>query len=138
MNLFLILLLCALIAAGYYVYRRLLKIEREIRGDQVTTAAEDAKPSLVTEAEPSKAEAEPSTVDPLPEPVAHDVAPEGVGLREQIELAIAARPGLAQTELYGKFPDVERRELQKLLRELDQSGELRREKKGSSYLLYPL
>ena len=129
MNLFFILLLFALIAAGYYVYQRLLKIEREIRADKYTAAAEDHTPPH---------EPESTVAEPLPTAVTPAVASQDLGLREQVLLAIAERPGLAQTELYGRFPDAERRELQKLLRELDQSGKLKREKKGNSYQLYPL
>jgi len=129
MNLFFILMLLALIAAGYYVYQRLLKIEREIRAGQLRAAGEEDRPAMKPDKGP---------VPPVPEAAAGDIPFGGAGLKERIMLAVEGTPGLAQTELYEKLPDGDRRELQKLLRELDQSGQLRREKKGSSYRLYPL
>ena len=131
MNLFFILLLLALIASGYYIYQRLLKVEREIRADQRALVDEDDSPGIEPDAE---------TAAPEPGPVVDETdAPlEEVGLKGRIMLAVEGSPGLAQTELYAKLPDEDRRELQKLLRELDQAGSLRREKKGSSYRLYPL
>lgn len=131
MNWLFILLLLALIVAGYYVYQRLLALEREIRA-----------------AGPGPAERTESSVAPLggvseesePQPVtagAAMVTPEA-GLDNRILAVLAEAPGLAQTELYLEFPDAERRVLQKLLRRLEDSGRLRREKKGSSYRLYPL
>ncbi len=126
MNFFFILLLLALIAAGYYVYKRLLKIEHEIRASRPSLAGEEDRPATKPDKGP---------VAPVPE-AAEDHVPFGAGLKEQIMLAVEASPGLAQAEIYEKFPEADRRELQKLLRKLDQSGQLRREKKGSSYRLY--
>ena len=120
MNLFFILLLVALIAAGYYVYQRLLTIEREIRAEQGALIEEDVP--IVPDSAPQDVEASTDTV----------------GVKDRVMSAVEETPGLAQTELYAKFPDEDRRLLQKLLRELDQAGKLRREKKGSSYRLYPL
>ncbi len=130
MNLFFILLLLALIAAGYYVYQRLLKVEREIRADQRALVDEEESPVIKPDPEAPAPESAPVDDDT-------DAPLEGVGLKDRIMLAVADSPGLTQVELYAKLPDVERRELQKLLRELDQAGTLRREKKGSSYRLYP-
>ena len=131
MNLFFILLLIALIVAGYYVYQRLITIEHEIRAEQRSRIDPEDSPSADVKIESSASEPE-SKVD--------DSGAQGEepGVKEQIRLAVEETPGLAQTELYAKFPDQDRRELQKLLRELDQSGQLRRDKKGSSYRLYPL
>lgn len=130
MNLFFILLFCALVIGGYYVYQRLLKIERDIRADQYATV-KDAAPPLKTDDEPA-------VVDTPSGPETAAGTSERLGLREQIISTIEEQPGLAQTDLYSKIPDAERRVLQQLLRELDQSGRLKREKKGNSYLLYPL
>jgi hypothetical protein len=116
-NLFFILLLIALIGAGYYVYQRLLELEREIRAEQQVHVGAEESPAIA------------------PGPAS---STEVTGVSEKIIGAIEDSPGLAQTELYVKFPEKDRRELQKLLRELDSAGRLRREKKGNSYLLYPL
>jgi len=130
MYVFFILLLLVLIAAGYYIYQRLLTVEREIRADQRALADEDDSPVLQTEIDSAVPE-------PRLNPEDEEGLAVGLGIKEQVELAVSATPGLAQTELYAKFPSTDRRELQKLLRELDASGQLRREKKGSSYRLYP-
>ena len=130
MNLFFILLLIAFIAAGYYVYQRLLKVEREIRADQHALVEEDD--SVI------KSDLEPVAPEPAQKVAESDPIAEDVGLNDQIMLVVEASPGLAQAEIYDKFPGTDRRELQKLLRQLDQTGQLRREKKGSSYRIYPL
>ncbi len=130
MNLFFILLLIAFIAAGYYVYKRLLKIEREIRADQHALVDEDD--SVI------ESDIEPISSEPAQKVEDSDVLSKDIGLNDQIVLVVEGSPGLAQAEIYDKFPDKDRRELQKLLRQLDQSGQLRREKKGSSYQIYPL
>ncbi len=130
MNLFFILLLIAFVVAGYYVYQRLLKIEREIRADQHALVEEDD--SVI---EP---DIELVSSGPAQKVEDNDALSEDMSLNDQIVLAVEGSPGLAQAEIYDKFPDNDRRELQKLLRQLDQSGQLRREKKGSSYRIYPL
>lgn len=130
MNLFFILLLIAFIVAGYYIYQRLLKVEREIRADQRALVDEDD--SVI---EPDVVPVPPKSVLKVAD---SDALLEAVGLKEQITSVVEGSPGLAQVEIYDKFPDENRRELQKLLRQLDQGGQLRREKKGSSYRIYPL
>ncbi len=130
MNLFFILLLIAFIVAGYYVYQRLLKIEREIRADQHSLVEEDD--SVI------ESDIEPVSPEPAQKVEDSDALSEDIGLNDQIVLVVEGSPGLAQAEIYDKFPNEDRRELQKLLRQLDQAGRLRREKKGSSYRIYPL
>ncbi len=122
MHWFFILLLIVLIVAGYYVYRRLLEIEREIRAEQR---------ALSEEVETSE---EQDDIDD----VAVVSVVEEAGLTEKILARVEDNPGLTQTDLYGYFPTEDRREMQKILRELDQQGRLRREKKGNSYRLHPL
>ncbi len=126
MNLFFILLLIALIGAGYYVYQRLLAIEREIRADQKALATEEPAPVV----------SGPTEVQAVPD-VSKEQSSED-GLVDRIKQAVEDSPGMTQTELYERFSSEDRRDLQKLLRQLDQQAQLRREKKGSSYRLYPL
>lgn len=127
---FFILLLLALIGFGYYVYQRLIEIEREIRADQR---------ALVDEADTPAPDQSPS---PVPEPQEESIIKVAVagtdGLTGRILGQVKETPGLSQADLYAHFPDEDRRDLQKLLRKLDQQKELRREKKGNSYQLYPL
>ena len=124
MNLFFILLLLALIAGGVYVYQRLVTIEREIRAEQGSENQAETAPEVKPEA------------PPRPEPV--PVAAVNETMDSRIMRLIEETPGLSQTELYEEFADTERRDIQKLLREMDQQGRLRREKKGNSYRLHPL
>lgn len=132
MTVFFILLLLALIAGGYYVYQRLLTIEREIRADQRALAEEQDTPL------------ETHTEDAGDEPVAaavvsvEETASAGNSLEDRILALVEESPGMSQPQLYAAFADGDRRELQKLLREMDQQGRLRREKKGNSYRLHPL
>lgn len=128
MNLFFMLLLLALIVGGYYVYQRLLTIERDIRADQRSSAEEDVSAS----AKESGEEASPGHATTTG---AADVQET---LSAQVLRLVREHPGFVQPELYVRFGEDKRRELQKLLRELDQQGLLRREKKGNSYRLYPL
>jgi len=58
-------------------------------------------------------------------------------LEDEILAAVNNLPGVKQTELYDSFTDVTKKHLQQVLKEMDDSGKLKREKKGSSYLLYP-
>ncbi|MBN2645886.1 MAG: hypothetical protein JXR59_10500 [Desulfuromonadaceae bacterium] len=50
---------------------------------------------------------------------------------------IKEKPGLMQVELYKQFPHENRKQLQATLLQLDRDALVRREKKGSSYQLYP-
>ena len=131
MNLFFILLLLALIASGYYVYQYLLRLEREIRAEQQIAANAEESSDI-------KPVASSSVSEPPLEVIAEHPVSEELEVRDRIMFYVEGSPGLAQTELYTKISDVDRRELQKVLRELDQAGRLRREKQGSSYQLYPL
>ncbi len=130
MTFFFLLLLLFLIVGGYYVYKRLLELEREIRAEQSTL--DDESESSETSAE------EKSSASAVVLSEEADVPSAGIGLEERVVQAVIETPGLAQTELYQQFPDDQRRDIQKLLRKLDQAGNLRREKQGSSYCLYPL
>lgn len=127
---FFILLLLALIGFGYYVYQRLIEVEKEIRADQRALAEEVDTQSPV------------QSPSPVPEPQEESIIKVAVAgtddLTGRILGQVKEAPGLSQADLYGQFPDEDRRDLQKLLRKLDQQKQLRREKKGNSYRLYPL
>ncbi len=137
---FIVLLLLA--GAGFYFYQKLMKIEREIRAEQETeaaraAAAKDVKPEKkAVEAEPAKAapvKAEPSAAAaPAVEPA------EDSELKSRIVAAVAGQPGLKQTELYAKFADINKKQMQQILKEMADNGALKREKKGSSYQVFPV
>lgn len=125
---FVVLLLLA--GAGFYFYQKLIGIEREIRAEQ---EAEKARATVVKARQEPQIEVNDEAVKV--EPVVE--SEEGAGLETQIVAAVAEQPGVKQTELYMKFAEVNKKQLQQLLKEMADSGVLKREKKGSSYLLFP-
>jgi CHASE3 domain sensor protein len=142
---FIVLLLLA--GAGFYFYQKMMAIEREIRAEQEAAQAADIVAAKTTEAETSagKAEQPTETIDPpvvTPEvesmaAKAEPVVDESLSLEDEVIAAVNNLPGVKQSELYNSFGDVSKNQLQKLIKELADSGKLKREKKGSSYLLYP-
>ena len=136
---FVVLLL--VVGAGFYFYQKMMAIEREIRAEQEAeqavakitesdeaggTEAEAAVPPIVTlEVEKKVVSAEP-------------VADEPLSLEEEVLVAVKNMPGIKQIELYSSFVDVNKKQLQKTLKELDDTGKVRREKQGSSYQLFPV
>ncbi len=136
------ILLLLLAGAGFYFYQKMMDIEREIRAEQ-----EAGKVSAEVAAAPV----------PIPKPVQEEVSdseivtPEvdkmtakavpvvdaSLSLEDEILAAIENLPGVKQTELYSSFADISKKQLQQQLKDLADSGKLKREKKGSSYLLYP-
>ncbi|SHI51662.1 hypothetical protein SAMN02745165_00284 [Malonomonas rubra DSM 5091] len=141
---FIVLLLLA--GAGFYFYQKMMTIEREIREEQDAAQAdaepvEEAKVEEVKAEEPAAEEAsDPPVVTPEVEKMAakaEPVADVEMNLEDEILEAVKNLPGMKQTDIYTSFADVGKSQLQKLLKEMDDDGKLKREKKGSSYLLYP-
>jgi hypothetical protein len=139
---FIVILLLA--GAGFYFYQKMMDIEREIRAEQ-----EAAQASASVPVEPSKKKSEPEPESASDPPIvtpevekmtakATPVADESLSLEGEVLAAVKNLQGVKQTELYGSFTDVGKKQLQQLLKELDDSGKIKREKKGSSYLLYPV
>jgi len=124
MGFWLFLFLVVLILGGGWFYRRLLDIEKEIRTEM---AEEEALAEPPQESPP----AEPELVQ-SPPPATGKMAPQARVLE-----FVAETPGLLQTELYGRMPEMSRRNLQQLLRRMEDEGLLRREKERGSYRLYP-
>ncbi len=58
-------------------------------------------------------------------------------VEEKVLAAIAKQPGIKQTELYTIFSAENKKQLQRVLKEMADNGQLKREKEGSSYLLFP-
>lgn len=132
---FVILLL--FVGAGFYFYQKMMTIEREIRAEQ---EIEKAHIAAVQEPEKRPEETPQKTVfDSELSPAA--VAPESAEpstLEETILAEVTRQPGIKQTELYPAFADTNKKQLQKLVKGMADNGVLRREKQGSSYLLYPV
>ena len=131
---FIVLLL--FVGAGFYFYQKMMAIEREIRAEQeagnihVTTTDSPEDKSMETPHNTIfDSESSPSVV-----------ATETVVLSSQEETVLAEvtkQPGLKQTDLYSILADTNKKQLQKMIKEMNDRGVLRREKQGSSYLLYP-
>lgn len=137
---FIVLLLLA--GAGFYFYQKMMEIEREIRAEQDAgqasaggAASPASKPEPVQD-EPSDSQIVTPEVDKMTTKVV-PVADASLSLEDEILAAIKNLPGVKQTEIYASFADVNKKQLQQLLKELADGGKINREKKGSSYLLYP-
>ncbi|PLX92202.1 MAG: hypothetical protein C0621_09965 [Desulfuromonas sp.] len=127
------LLFIVLIGAGFYFYQELLTIQREIREEQqaaLESEAEVVADKAVPAAEEEAGEADENAAEPA-------VVEEEPTLEGALLKAVSAAPGLLQSEIYPEFPDYTRKQLQQALRKLEDAGALRREKQGSSYLLFP-
>ena len=131
---FIVLLL--ILGAGFYFYQKLMVIEREIRAEQendLFAQQESKSPEVVDEVQDSVLQpaSEPQKVTNKPAVLQGDDALD-VMLLEQIR----QQPGIKQTELYSLFPDAGKKQLQQLLKEMNDTGRINREKQGSSYLLF--
>lgn len=136
---FIVLLL--ILGAGFYVYQKLMAIEREIRAEQEAEQTGSDVIEAETEDEMTEELSDPPVVTPEVESMAAKAKPVPDGkldLDEEILIAVKNMPGMKQTELYSSFADVNRKRLQQLLKEMDDAGQIKREKQGSSYLLFPV
>lgn len=135
---FVVLLLLA--GAGFYFYQKMMDIEREIRAEQEAeqaTSEVPAAPAATVQRDTSESSLVTPEVDKMTTK-AVPVADATLSLEDEILAAVENLPGVKQSEIYNSFADVSKNQLQKLLKELDDAGKLKREKKGSSYLLYPV
>jgi len=136
---FIVLLLLA--GAGFYFYQKMMDIEREIRAEQEAgQATEEVAAASQPEPVPGNQSSDSQIVTPEVEKMAAKAEPvvyESLSLEDEVLAAVDNLPGMKQTELYNSFADVSKKQLQLMLKEMDDAGKLKREKKGSSYLLYP-
>lgn len=133
MGWFWFLLFLVVVAGGIYLYQRLLAIEQEIRQEQQAQTTEKSNETPVVKVAP--------VIEPIKEGITsseQEESDEPVSLEESLLTVINDLPGLLQTELYALFPDSERKKLQTLLLKLDRNGLIRREKKNSSYRVFPV
>lgn len=135
---FIILLL--IVGGCFYLYQRMMAIEEEIRAGQdlVKKPAEQAFQVSVSDDEeivsPPVVTAEVEKMASKAEPVVE----ESMSLEDEVLGAVNNLPGIKQTELYNSFADINKKRLQQLLKDMDDAGQIKREKKGSSYLLFPV
>ena len=109
--------------AGYYGYRKLHAMEQELR-------REVAEEKWESEEEEGESTGPPLT--PQPETAGANA------LKERLLERVREQPGILQTDLYGLYPEENRRTLQELLRKLDREGRVARTKEKGSYRLYPV
>ena len=130
---FIVLLL--LIGAAFYFYQKLMAIETEIRAER---SLETAPCSVAQEpdsasGEVSKADVFETKINPLETVPVEEVL---VPVETAIIAAVTDQAGIKQTELYSLFADQSKKQLQQTIKDMTARGLLRREKQGSSYLLY--
>ena len=132
------LLLLLIFAGGVYFYQKLLSIEHEIRREQA-----ESRP--VAQSSPGDDVVKPEVAPPIfkeqvkLEPAVPDTRNNRpTNLEDGLLKVVTELPGLLQTEIYALFPGEERKRLQTLLLQLDRNGVIRREKKKSSYRVFPV
>ncbi len=129
---FIILLL--LVGAGFYFYQKLISIEREIHAEQEAYNATWQKAEKPLEDAPAETGSDLEDVSAAPTPESR----EPLSLEEAILAEVSKQAGVKQVDLYPLFSTTNKKQLQKLIKVLADDGKLRREKQGSSYLLYPV
>ncbi len=131
-----------LVGAGFYFYQKLKAIEAEIRAErkdenvhcsvnQDTVVADSDNNVFEAESETDVVELEPTT-----ETVSEPIEDEMTSTEVAIVAAVEKQSGMKQTALYPLFADISKKQLQQMIKDMNDKGLLRREKKGSSYLLY--
>lgn len=129
------ILLLLLAGAGFYFYQKMMKIEREIRVEQEVEMASDTMAQEPVVVENVGSEMVATVVEKKEETSAGGTEPARV--EEKVLAEIAKQPGIKQTELYTIFSAENKKQLQRVLKEMADNGQLKREKEGSSYLLFP-
>lgn len=136
-------LLLLLVGGGFYLYQKLVTIEREIRAEQAQEKASQQPPvaaSAAPAAAPSGASARPGSTAQTEEQDLQAEPAMSLGSEAAAILArVREQPGLVQVDLYPQFPAVDKKQLQKRIRQMADDGLLRRERQpGGSYRLYPV
>jgi flagellar biosynthesis/type III secretory pathway M-ring protein FliF/YscJ len=128
-----VLLLLLLGIVVIFAIVRLRELEREIRAEQSAATASPTSAAKPAAPEPGHKQATARPANDLQQ----SGTEESESLRMRLLRLVMQQPGIIQTEIYAHFAPQERRDIQNLLRELDQQKMLRREKRGSTYALYP-
>ena len=84
-----------------------------------------------------KQEVEVEAVDREPTIAETPVPDETLSTEGEILAAVKNLPGIKQTDLYRSFSDVDKKKFQQTVKKLADAGTLKREKQGSSYILFP-
>lgn len=150
---FAFVVLLVVIGACFYFYQKITALEQEIRAEQARAKVAAAQPQVP----PTPQVKEPVVEKVKPaEPAAEPVAPvkakpaaktkaatkgkkpaEDKNLKDAVAAAVAKAPGMKQPELYKIFADTHRKQLQRAVKDLAESGKIKRKKQGNTFLLYP-
>jgi hypothetical protein len=128
---FWLVLLLILLGGGFYFYQRMVALEHEIRAEQEREKEqqENQGNEEISVAAPLKKESPQPTTETPVEPPAEVV--ENPVLR-----IISAQPGVVQSDLYTDLPQLNKKQVQQMVRELVDAGKIKRERLGSSFKLY--
>ena len=124
-------LLLIIMGGAFYFYQRMRALEQQIR-------AEQAREKEQQQAQQQSA----AVVNDAPAPSASPVNTEPVSSSaddlsvEPVVNAIQSQPGMLQADIYAKLPQLGKRQIQQLIRQLEEEGKVRRERSGSTYQLY--
>ncbi|MBW6511889.1 MAG: hypothetical protein K0A93_07205 [Desulfuromonadaceae bacterium] len=115
------ILLWLVVAGCFGLYRQLRRIEGEIFAEIAQDKEIRRSEKPVTPSVPNR-----------------DVVNDEDSQKRRIMMFVASLPGCSQKEVYAHFSEIDRDNLQKILRGMAHDGLLRRERAGSSYRLYPV
>ena len=129
-----------LVGAGFYFYQKLKAIEAEIRAERKDESVHcpASQDSVASDPEKNVFEEEAVVVEPVaksnvdPKPIKAEMT----GNEAAIIAVVKKQAGMKQTDLYVQLADINKKQLQQTVKDMTDNGVLRREKKGSSYLLY--
>ncbi|PLX89371.1 MAG: hypothetical protein C0618_01340 [Desulfuromonas sp.] len=127
------------VAGGLYFYQKLIALEQEIRREKGAppppprddSGNDVVKPEVAPPIFKEQVQLEPTETDDESSALQSD------NLEDGLLKVVSDLPGLVQTEIYELFPEEERKRVQALLLKLDRDGKIRREKKKSSYRVFP-
>ena len=130
-------LLLILMGGAFYFYQRMRALEQQIRADQALEKERQQSQQQKANVPGSSAVSEASEKSaPVVEPESTTSGGQSVDSRQPVISAIQSQPGVLQTDIYGQLPQLSKRQVQQLIRQLTDEGKIRRERSGSSYQLY--
>ncbi len=124
-----------LLGGGFYFYQRMITLERQIRAEQALEKERQHSERQVTVPAPESAPT-PETTSPS---VTASTAPGDhpvEGEQDPVLGAIHLQPGVLQADIYEQLPELNKKQVQQMIRQLVEEGKVRRERAGSSYQLY--
>lgn len=129
-------LLLILLGGGFYFYQRMTALEQEIRAEQLR----EKEQHQAAQGSDEKAVIAPLEEQAAPSPRRSDasVAPAVAEEENSVLRLICVQPGVVQAGIYVDLPQLNKKQVQQIIRELVAAGKIRRERLGSSFKLYPV